>query len=68
VPELVSTFARRIDAGPLQRMSDHGANPRLPLEPSRGRSRTEENASAAGGRPPVSQVIGDRRADIPWQW
>ncbi len=68
VPELVGTFARRIDSGPLQRVSHNRTDPTLTLEPSRWRSRTEENASAAGSRPPVSQIIGDRRADIAWQW
>jgi hypothetical protein len=67
MPELVSAFARRIDSGPLQRVSDHRANTRLPLETSRGRFGTEENASAADSRAPVPQIVGDRGADILWQ-
>ena len=66
VPELVGAFARRIDPGPLQRVADHGANSRLPLETSRGRFRAKENTSAIGGRPPVSQIVGDRRPDVFW--
>lgn len=68
VPELVCAFAGRIDSGPLQRVSHNRTDPTLTAEPSRGRFRTEENASAAGGRPTVLQIVGDRRADIPWQW
>jgi hypothetical protein len=66
VPELVGAFAGRIDAGPLQRVPDHGANSRLASETSCGRFRTKKNASAIGGRPPVSQIVGDRRPDIFW--
>ena len=66
VPELVGAFARRIDSGPLQRVSDHGANSSLTLETSRGRFHAKKNASAIGSRPPVSQIVGDRHADIPW--
>ena len=66
VPELVGAFARRIDSGPLQRVSDHRTNPGLPLETSQRRSRAEKDASAAGSRPPVPQIIGNRRADILW--
>ena len=66
VPELVGAFARTVDSGPLQRVSDHGANSRLTLETSHGRFRAKENASAIGGHPPVSQIVGDRRADIFW--
>lgn len=66
VPKLVGAFARRIDPGPLQRVPDHGANSRLPLETSRGRFRAKKNASAIGGRPPVPQIICDRRPDISW--
>ena len=68
VPELVGAFARRIDSGPFQRVLHNRTDPTLTLEPSRGRFRTEENASAAGCRPPVPQIGGDRRADIFWQW
>lgn len=66
VPKLVSAFARRIDSGPLQRVSNHRANTRLPLETSRGRFRAEKNASAIRSRPPVSQIVGDRRPDVFW--
>ena len=66
VPELVGAFARRIDSGPLQRVSDHGANSRLTLETSRWRFGTKKNASAIGSRPPVSQIGGDGRPDVLW--
>ena len=66
VPELVGAFARGIDSGPLQCVSDHGANTRLPLETSCGRFRAEKNASAIRSLPPVSQIVGNRRADVFW--
>jgi hypothetical protein len=66
VPELVGAFARTIDPGPLQRVSDHGANSRLPLKTSRRRFRAKKNESAIGSRPPVPQIVGDRRADVFW--
>jgi len=66
VSELVGAFARGIDSGPLQRVSYHRANTRLPLETSCGRLRTEKNASAIRSRPPVSQIVGDRRPDVSW--
>jgi hypothetical protein len=66
VPELVGAFARRVDSGPVQRVSDHGANSRLTLEASRGRFRTKENASTIGSRPPVSQIVSDRGPDVLW--
>jgi len=66
VPELVGAFARRIDSGPLKRVSDHGAHSRLPLETSRRRFRAEKNASAIGSRPPESQIVGNRRPDVFW--
>lgn len=66
VPELVGAFARRVDSGPLQRVSDHGANSRLTLETSHGRFRAKENASAIGGHPPVSQIVSDRGPDVLW--
>ena len=66
VPELVGAFVRRVDSSPLQRVSDHGANSRLTLETSPGRFRAKENASAIGGRPPVSQIVSDRRTDVLW--
>jgi hypothetical protein len=67
VPELVGAFARRIDSGPLQSVPDHGANSRLASETARGRFRAKKNASAIGSLPTVSQIVGDCRADIPWQ-
>jgi len=66
VPELAGAFARRVDSGPLQCVSDHGANTRLPLKTSRGRFRAEKNASAIRNRPPVSQIVGNRRPDVFW--
>jgi hypothetical protein len=67
VPELVGAFARRVDSSPLQSVSDHGADSSLTLETSRRRFHAKKNASAIGSRPPVSQIVGDCRADIPWQ-
>jgi hypothetical protein len=68
VPKLVGAFARRIDSGPLQSVSHNRTDPTLTSEPSGGRFRTEENASAVGSRPSMPQIIGDCRADILWQW
>ena len=67
VPELVCAFARRVDSGSLQRVSHNRTDPTLASEPSCRCFRAEEDASAAGSRPPVPQIVGDRRADILWQ-
>jgi hypothetical protein len=64
VPELVSSFAGSTNPGPYQRMANHGGDPGLTLETYGGRSRPEEYASTAGGRPPVPQIVSDGRTDF----
>jgi len=68
VPELVGAFAKRIDSGSLQRVPHNRTDPTLTFESSGGSFRAEKDVPTAGSRPPVSQIIGDRRADIFWKW
>jgi len=68
MPELVGSRASSINPGASEPLSYNRANPTLASETPCGRFRPEKNASAAGGWPPVPQIISNGRADIDRQW
>jgi hypothetical protein len=64
VPELMSPFAGSINARSRQGVSHQGAYPGRTFKTSHGRFHPEKHKPAAGGWPPMPQIISDCRTDI----